>query len=267
MTADGRGELAWEVVEHLIDTTLLVAEADGRSLAVTDAEVSDYIAQQYDRLGMTEAQFTESLATQGIDIRDFREFIHGNLTRVRMIQLDVASRVSVSQAEIDRMVEERYPDGLEEILLESSHVLVPVMLGAGDEAEAAARERIEGFYDEIVAGTRTFEQIAGVVNPDASRNTGGRLGRYSTRELDPDYVRGALALEVGEVSTPVRTQFGYHLIRLESLARTPVSDAQAIRDEIHFELHQRAAAQQEALYLERKRNQAFIEFLVTEIPM
>lgn len=250
-----------EFVDFLVEATILHADANARELGVSTAEVDDYIAQQHTRLGLTREQFVQEIEATGILFADFEEFMELNLDRMRLLQLDVGSRVSVSDADVDAAIEELYPDGLQEVFIETHHVFVQVT--ADDEAtEAAALAEIRARRARYDAG-ESFESIA-ADNDDGTARTGGRLGRISVLDLDSDYSRAALELEVGEVSQPIRSSFGYHLIRLDGVERQPVEDANAIRERMLFDLHNERSEEEQDLYLERVRNEAFVNVLVDD---
>ena len=262
-TSESRRELANEIVQYMIDTQLMVADAESRDLAITDTELDEFLARQQASTGMTPAQFEAELASAQISFDDFREFYRGELNRVRLMQIDVVARVTVTDEEIAAAISERYPDGYAEIIITTSHILVPLAPDATPDEESAALTRITLLRDQIIGG-RPFEEIASGVNPDATRATGGRLGAFSTDELVPEFSRAALNLEVGEISEPVLTQFGLHLIRLDAIERTEREPPADLEERIRFELRQSEASRQEAIYLRRLRDGAFVEVLFTE---
>ncbi|MCB9521563.1 MAG: peptidylprolyl isomerase [Myxococcales bacterium] len=245
-----------DVIDFVITSRLLAADARRRQLEVSPAEIDAYIAEQYNRLQMTEGAFVAELASSGIDIADFREFIELNLNRVRMLQVEVAARVNVSEQDIDRAIQERYPDGLVSTLITTSHIFVQVQ-GDTASADATARAEIEDRARRLREG-ESFESVA-QDNGDGTRRTGGSIGQFATTDLDPEYSRAALGLEVGEVSGPVRSSFGYHLIRLEAVTRGPVANADRVRDAIRFELQNSETENQQRAFLERVRADAFVE--------
>ncbi len=66
--------------------------------------------------------------------------------------------------------------------------------------------------DDIVAGRQTFEEAARVYSEDTSSDNGGDLGFFDRNRMVEAFTEAAFALAIGEVSEPVKTQFGYHLI-------------------------------------------------------
>ena len=60
-----------------------------------------------------------------------------------------------------------------------------------------------------------FEDLAKKISLDGSKDYGGDLGYFSAEEMVPEFSKAAFALKVGEVSQPIKTDYGYHIIRLE----------------------------------------------------
>lgn len=247
-------------VDFMVESRILLADAEARELGVTQSEVDAYISRG--QAGRSEEDFARELGSIGIDLADFREFIELNLTRMRMIQLDVQPRIAVSDSDIEREIEAQYPDGLEERFIETHHIFVQLQ-SEDPRAVAAAEAAINERAERLAAG-ESFESIA-ASNDDGTARRGGRLGRISVLSLDPAYSEAALALEVGEVSEPVRSSFGFHIIRLDGVERVPVDDASDIRNRVAFDLQQERSEQEQALYLERVRNEAFVEELVEDV--
>ena len=94
-----------------------------------------------------------------------------------------------------------------------SVVVIPRVVSAAD--TAAARARALKLRDEIMKGAK-FEDIAKRESSDsASGRNGGDLGRGGRGRFVPEFEKAAYALKVGEVSEPVLTPFGFHLIRVD----------------------------------------------------
>ncbi len=98
-----------------------------------------------------------------------------------------------------------------------AHILITPE-GEDEAAWTAALQTIQNIKTEIESGAATFEALAGQYNPDSTKATGGDLGQYVNPKASPyvpEFSEAAFALtEIGQVSEPVRTDFGYHLIKL-----------------------------------------------------
>lgn len=82
------------------------------------------------------------------------------------------------------------------------HILVSTL----EEAQAIRAE---------IEGGKTFEEAAAEYGTDGTAARGGDLGWFGTGMMVPEFEEAAFALEVGQLSQPVQSQFGYHLIKLE----------------------------------------------------
>ena len=114
-------------------------------------------------------------------------------------------------------------------------------------SEADARHKLEGLYDRIKHG-ESFAELAKLYSQDGSASKGGDLGWIYPGDTVPDFERAMNALKPGELSQPIQSPFGFHLI--EVLERR-VQDVSADR--------QRAAARQ--ILRERKMDEAYQDWL------
>lgn len=262
-TSEGRQQLGEQVLDHLIEARLLLENARERGLEPTRAEVEQFLERQRAQLGLSASEFEAAMRGEGIEPEDFFEFTRGNLARMRMIQVDVVSGVTVSEEEIERAMAERFPDGLREIRIATSHIFVSVPRGSNASEVDAAEARILELRQALREGA-DFAALASEHNADGSRRTGGRIGTTRLGDLDPDYERAALAADIGEVVGPVRSQFGFHLIRLDQREEVEVADAEGLRERVHYRLHEREVSRRMERYLEQTRSEAFVEMVSTD---
>ena len=78
----------------------------------------------------------------------------------------------------------------------------------------STREEAEKILKELKAGAK-FEDLARKYSKDGSKEFGGDLGYFTFDEMVPAFSKAAFALKVGEVSKPVKTEYGWHIIKLE----------------------------------------------------
>ena len=129
----------------------------------------------------------------------------------------------------------------------ASHILV-------DTEEAAL-----DVYKRIAAGEMSFEDAAKEYSSCPSKANGGSLGDFTKGQMVPEFDSAVFAMEVGEISSePVKTQFGYHLIRLDSKKESAPTPYAEIANEIKAGL---LSEKKRAAY-ESKLNQLKILFPV-----
>ena len=103
-------------------------------------------------------------------------------------------------------------------LLTASHILVLMRQDATSEQQTKAKVRIDSIYNALVQGA-DFEEIAKKCSDDkASAVNGGKLGKFGKGMMIPDFENAAYSLKVGEISKPVKSTVGYHIIKVSERA-------------------------------------------------
>ena len=189
---------------------LAKAYAAENSLAVEASVVDDAIAQLETNLGAEELD--RQLAEADLVRDDLRRLAE------RLLLLNVVQEAVIEEELDEETLRAQYEEQLGTFTqLEVAHILVE------DQADA---ERIA---QEVTP--QTFEQVARSesIDPGSAPNVGS-LGTYSEADFlaqfDPDFVAAALQLEPGEISGPVETQFGWHVIRMVSREVAPFEDVE-----------------------------------------
>jgi len=108
-----------------------------------------------------------------------------------------------TDAELKKEYEKRLPQLSPPAQIHARHILVKTK----EEAEAARKR--------VVEGGEAFEAVAKEVSVGPSASKGGDLGTFGTGRMVPAFEKAAFALKAGEVSKPVKTQFGWHVIKVE----------------------------------------------------
>jgi peptidyl-prolyl cis-trans isomerase SurA len=204
-----------EVLNNLIDNKLMITKAIEDSIEVTDEEVDrylDYWIQEEVRKYGSEKRLED---VYGISISrlkfDYRDDIKKRLLAQRLQQQKFSS-VVVSQKEVSDFYN-IYRDSLPPIpeQVDIYHILKNVESNASTKNEIY--ELAKRVRDSIIAGG-DFKEFARLYSGDAgTKNEGGELGWFDKGKLYPDFEKAAFALQIGEVSMPVETPFGFHVIQ------------------------------------------------------
>jgi len=123
--------------------------------------------------------------------------------------------------------------------LRTSHIFVPLAIGASKEEEAAAMKKIHEIQDKELKGGKSFAEVAQKFSEGVAAPMGGDIDYQSKAQLDPAYYEAARALKTpGKVSGIVRSQFGYHIIKLTAIRPWSEVAPAAIRQEVFNERKQ-----------------------------
>ena len=131
------------------------------------------------------------------------------------------SGVTVSDKEVEDYYNENTEKFMEGESVNASHILV--------ESEEIAKDVLA----KIENGELTFEDAAKQYSSCPSKEQGGSLGDFTKGQMVPEFDTAVFSMQVGEITKePVKTQFGYHLIRLNSKKEASVAEFSAIKEEI-----------------------------------
>jgi peptidyl-prolyl cis-trans isomerase C len=147
--------------------------------------------------------------------------------------LDQRGRAAVTPEAVKQIYDETVKELKPEQEVRARHILVETE----DEAKAAA-ERLKKGED--------FAAVATELSKDpGSAAEGGDLGFFSQDQMVPEFADTAFKMDAGRVSDPVKSQFGWHIIKVEEKREKPVPTLEQVRDQIEAYISRRA--QQEAI--------------------
>lgn len=170
--------------------------------------------------------------------------------RLRYVEIsrdEIAAAIDTDDEELRAHYETRKREFVTEETRNVSHILISVGSDADSETEEKAREDLVAIQDRIVAG-ESFEDLAKELSQDpGSAESGGDLGVVERGVMDASFETAAFALEADELSDPVRSLFGWHLIKVTAINERQVESFEDVREQILEEYRQREA---EDLYAE-----------------
>lgn len=205
--------LADRVLEELINQEIRRQHARDLGISIDAGSTNRAIEQIARNNNMDSLQFRDTLASQGFDYDLFRQNIERELLLQRLIEREVQPRIRVSQQEIDDYVESIRNDVEEQQRYRIQHILIAVPPTADSEAIAEAEGRARDVLQRLRNGD-DFAEVAATSSDGARALQGGDLGWRTLQEL-PDFLADALSdMSAGELSEPLRSANGFHVIRL-----------------------------------------------------
>lgn len=208
--------------KRVVDLLTLKPKALEEDIELTDEALATFFQQYTDRF-MTEAQ-----------------------VKVTYVVLDIAGikpSLTLSPDAIKQHYDENRAMFQREERRDVSHILAREAKKAGppDAAtEKSALERIRGAQARLNAG-ETFAAVAQAVSDDVSKFKGGSLGTFARGVMAKAFEEVAFTLPVGQVSEPVKTPFGYHLIRVNAIHAGETQTLEEVSDEIRARLLEQKA--------------------------
>jgi peptidyl-prolyl cis-trans isomerase SurA len=221
--------LRQQVLERLIVQELQMQRAKRAGIRIPDEALNNSMAEVAQRNGIALAQLPEALAAQGIDYASYRDSVRKELTLTVLRQRDVLQRINVSPRELDQFLEKQKnrPSDLNEYDL--SHILIAVPQAATPEQLDEAANRANDVYERARKG-EDFARLAVAYSNSQTALEGGSLGWRKGPEIPTFLAELVAKLKAGEVSEPLRTPSGYHIVRLNEVRG---ADLQSVVDQVH----------------------------------
>ncbi len=190
-----------ELLKQLINKKLLVQAAKAEGIEVTEEYFATTMETYFSITGTDKEQFNSILETQGIEYEDFKADMLERLMIAQYMNDTINPLINIDE----EIIKEQY-DSNPELFSEpatifASHILVE------------DKELAQELLTKLKSG-EDFATLAKENSIDSSALNGGELGWFTAEDMVPSFSQAAFALDVGDISEVVQTQFGWHIIKV-----------------------------------------------------
>lgn len=182
-----------------------------------------------------------------IPAAELKKHFEENIDKFKLVSIDTLAAIKVmtssndlSAIKISDQEIKDYYDSKKDFYTtkeqaKASHVLIKVDAKASDEEWTAAEKKCTDLIAKVKAGEK-FEDLAKECSECPSKTKGGDLGWFGRGQMVPAFEKVAFALKEGELSEPVKTKFGYHVIKGMGYKAAAVKTLDLVKDEITRDL-------------------------------
>jgi len=241
-----REDMLLETYAGLVKASVVVPEADiAREFATrNDKATIEYILVPAARLE-SNAQPSEADLQAYLDKHKdrYRAPLQRKVKYLLIDRARVRSKITPTDAEVRAAYEQRKDSFNVPEQVNASHILIAVKPEGGDNADALARARAENLAARAKAPGADFAKLANENTDDASgKTTGGKLPPFSHGQMVPEFEEAAFSMAPGEIRGPIKTQFGYHVIKVESKTPARSRSLEEVRASLVADLSEKQAA-------------------------
>ncbi len=213
-----KAQLRGQILEKLIVENLLSEKVKEDGIKITDEEVDNTIAAMLSSQPQPFSleDYKKKLAEYGRNFEEERERMREQLAYQKILKAQLEGKVSVTDEEAQKYYDENMKQFETAEKIRTSHILIkPAYVKGGDmnEPEAQALKKAEDLLQKIKNGA-DFAVLAKASSACPSAPKGGDLGFFSKGEMTPEFEEAAFKLEVGQISDIVKTDYGYHIIKV-----------------------------------------------------
>jgi peptidyl-prolyl cis-trans isomerase SurA len=227
------------LLDALITEKLVNKEVSDKGIVVRDEDVERYIDSIKERNKINDEQLQQALAQQGLTLASYRAQIREDIQRQQLIAREIRGKVNVTPEEVQRYYEAHLSEYSTPARLQVAHIVFRLEPDAAPDRVAAVMAKAEEVQDRIKKGA-DFAELAKQVSEDASAANGGALGWFKPGELLEPLEKAAQTLKPGQVSDPIRTKAGVHLIKLEAREEASHQNLDGLADQIKEKLYNAA---------------------------
>ncbi|MCX5777648.1 MAG: peptidylprolyl isomerase [Elusimicrobia bacterium] len=276
-------EIKQRLLDQLVDDRVLKQEAVNHKIKVSKRDVDQGVAQVKKRFE-TDAVFQSELKKEDMSEVQFVKRIEEQLLVMKLIDQEIKAKTEPPKDEevkafyekiqqkikgkdlgLEKKDEEEIA-GLAKLLSRASaeqtharHILVGVEKNADMKTKAAALAKIKSIKKELKEGA-DFDALAKKYSDDpASKNKGGDLGFFAKGDMVPEFEKAAFALNVGQISEPVLTDFGYHIIKVEEKRAGKKASFDEVKNDLKEFLYQKSAQKRYEGWVKDLRSKASIK--------
>jgi peptidyl-prolyl cis-trans isomerase D len=204
--------------------------------------------RDFSYLVVVAAQFKETAEVSDEQIQDYfdqnkEQFVIPERVRVSYLRLtgdQLTENIEVDESELEAYYQEKKESLKTQEQRRASHILIQV----ADDADEETLNKAQAEAEEVLAKLRAGEDFAALAKQHSddpgSSAQGGDLGFFARGAMVPEFDESVFDMQPGDVSELVRTQFGFHIIKLAEIRGSEIQTLEQARDELIAELKQRS---------------------------
>ncbi len=222
-----------KIVEQIIDNFLLLGEAEKRNIVV-ESEIIEKNIAEIKKQFEADDNFYDELKKHGISYDVFKKNIRDTLLIQKFANDESQKNVKITADMLETYYKMHKKTMISPEMVRARHILVGKSQAGSMEK---AKEKADKLLEKLKNGAN-FENTAKEHSDCPSAAKGGDLGMFRRGQMVPEFEKSAFSLKVNEISNPVSTGFGVHLIRVDEKIQgksVPFKDAQPYIEKIIFQ--------------------------------
>jgi peptidyl-prolyl cis-trans isomerase SurA len=225
-----------EILEQFITEKLIAAEINRMGIRVSEEDIDRYIENVQKKNQISAAEMITALRREGMEMEQYRTKIRAELEKGILISRQVEKKVNIFPDDVERYYQANKIRFMTKERAHLLHLLIRILDDATPEQEKAALTKASEIRKRALQG-EDFSKLVREYSDGAGASEGGDIGWVDRSSLLNAIAKVAFKLSAGEVSQPVRTSLGVHLIKLvehQPAKLTPLSEVEKnIREHLY----------------------------------
>jgi foldase protein PrsA len=232
-------------VDSLITKSIVDQEVEKEKVSISDEEVEKELDELITQYG-GEDTFNQTLASSGLTMEDVEEDVKVNLQIEKLLE----SKIEITEEEMQTYFDENKDSFAQTKQVKASHILVE-----DEETAKEVKEKLDAGED--------FAELAKEYSTDGSAESGGDLGFFGEGSMVAEFEEAAFSMKVDEISDPVKTEYGYHIIKVTDIQEAAEANFEKSKEEIKGILFDEKLATEYPTWLEEKKEEYKVKNYLT----
>ena len=231
-----------EYLEKVIDTFVLLKEAEKENISVTEREIREALEQIRNKYNLTPEGFKEAVQRQGLTFDEYRRLLAEQIIINKLISYKISSNIVISEEEVAGFMKDN-PDKSER-----SFLLREILIKKGKE------DKLEKVLEGLKEGI-PFDILAKRFSDSPTARDGGRMGLFKESEMAVPIREALKGKGEGEYTDPIYTDKGIHILFVERI----LQPGMLTREKVVKELREKKFNEMYTRWLQEVRKKHFIE--------
>ncbi|MGQ9812190.1 MAG: peptidylprolyl isomerase [Dissulfurimicrobium sp.] len=178
-------------------------------------QAKEQLVERWTHINLLAMRARDMKLDQDPEVKSRIEDLKNSLLAQEIIHKEIDKDVAISDEDAKNFYEKNKAEFSQPEMIKARHILIKVQSGAPEKAWKEAEAKARDIKKKLDKGA-DFAQLAKQYSEDpGTKDKGGDLGFFPKGRMVPEFETAAFALKPGTISVPVKTQFGYHIIKVE----------------------------------------------------
>ena len=256
-------DLLKEVLNMVIEERLQIQEGKKLGFVIDEDAVDAAMEEIIKKNDLTEGQLQEMLKREGRTLKSYKNHIRDQIMVSKITRFEIGNRVKVSEKSIIKYYKENQKEFWQEGKVKARHILFIAERGSSEKIRREKLQQAKKILLKLRKGN-DFAKLAMKYSEDISASNGGDVGFVGRGKMVPEFEEAVFNLKPGQVSDIVKTEYGYHIIKVEEVLPGKTLTLKDVKNRIHQILTMQMQKQVYDVWMNELKNSAFIEVTLFE---
>ncbi len=221
------------ILNRLIEDRIILQEAKNKGIEANEEEINAWIQAFKEENALTQEEFEKMLADEGLNIEDYKEIARNNLIALKLINLNIDSKVVITDKDIESYYNEHKNKFIKKpATVEVEAIFLRLKKDASVTEITDLKQRSLKILYMLKQGAN-FDLLVDEYSDEPLKSQAGRLGEFTEGQLIPALERKVFSMKKGEISEPVWANDGVYILRLIDKKDITYKSIEEVRSEIY----------------------------------